>query len=414
YWIAVDFAKSRSIHRSADFGKSSTDGTEGGLATDLEEKPQPPPQVPSGTPAGSDSHQNPLDESLPAKAGNVSSKQPPSSRSTVKKKPARSKSSRKKLKAPDSDIDDRIDPTSAWTNEQLESVYHKKQLHAFLAEDAVMRILRPKLLGDLKGPVSEPALRSNKLDNVKAMFRLSKESGIVAGAFEANDLFDLSKEVIKTAPRMLFELLVGGVHKISKDEGPPPDSPGDDHDESSSHYESAIEEVDTDSVDDPPRMTLGPSGTAMLRDRAAQKAASSPTERGSAVASVKRYSPEKLESFFFQSAMGRFLEEQRTATAPEGPTPTGAQDVEMESVGSLDHHLLPNEYDPDDLDLIAPRRAAVATTSTAKATIAPRIRVSAMSELKEFSGKDGDEDRARAWLSKVKSAFVRDQAPDEE
>ncbi|POM74577.1 Hypothetical protein PHPALM_8448 [Phytophthora palmivora] len=37
-----------------------------------------------------------------------------------------------------------------------------------------------------------------------------------------------------------------------------------------------------------------------------------------------------------------------------------------------------------------------------------------MSELKEFAGREGDEDRARAWLSKVKSAFMRDQAPDEE
>ncbi|EGZ13344.1 hypothetical protein PHYSODRAFT_364933, partial [Phytophthora sojae] len=34
--------------------------------------------------------------------------------------------------------------------------------------------------------------------------------------------------------------------------------------------------------------------------------------------------------------------------------------------------------------------------------------------LKEFSGKDGDEDRARSWVSKVRSAFVRDQAPDDE
>ncbi|ETM97151.1 hypothetical protein PPTG_20493 [Phytophthora nicotianae INRA-310] len=187
--------------------------------------------------------------SPPAKAGNVSAKQPPSSISIVKKKPARSKSSRKKLKAPDSDVDDRIDLTSAWTNEQLESVYHKKQLHAFLAEDAVMRILRPKLLGDLKGPVSEPALRSNKLDNVKA-----------------------TEEVIKAVPKTLFELLkplVDGVHTISKNGGSPCDSPRDDHDVSSSHYESATEEVDTDSVDDPPRTTLGPSGTAMLRDRAA-------------------------------------------------------------------------------------------------------------------------------------------------
>ncbi|GMF31593.1 unnamed protein product [Phytophthora fragariaefolia] len=36
-----------------------------------------------------------------------------------------------------------------------------------------------------------------------------------------------------------------------------------------------------------------------------------------------------------------------------------------------------------------------------------------MSELKEFAGKDGDEDRARSWLGKVKSAFIRDQAPDQ-
>ncbi|GMF47170.1 unnamed protein product [Phytophthora fragariaefolia] len=37
-----------------------------------------------------------------------------------------------------------------------------------------------------------------------------------------------------------------------------------------------------------------------------------------------------------------------------------------------------------------------------------------MSELKEFAGKDGDEDRARSWLGKVNSAFIRDQAPDQE
>ncbi|POM57577.1 Hypothetical protein PHPALM_37889 [Phytophthora palmivora] len=37
-----------------------------------------------------------------------------------------------------------------------------------------------------------------------------------------------------------------------------------------------------------------------------------------------------------------------------------------------------------------------------------------MSELKEFAVKEGDEDRARTWLNKAKSAFVRDLPPDEE
>ncbi|POM74918.1 Hypothetical protein PHPALM_8045, partial [Phytophthora palmivora] len=89
----------------------------------------------------------------------------------------------------------------------------------------------------------------------------------------------------------------------------------------------------------------------------------------------------------------------------------------MESVGSPDQYPNLHEYDPDDLDLDPPRRAAVASASaatTGRSTSVPRIRDSAMSELKGFAGKEGDEDRARAWLNKAKSAFVRDQAPDEE
>ena len=40
--------------------------------------------------------------------------------------------------------------------------------------------------------------------------------------------------------------------------------------------------------------------------------------------------------------------------------------------------------------------------------------MSAIADLKEFSGRDKDEDRARSWVSKVKLVFLRDQAPDEE
>ncbi|OWZ08881.1 LOW QUALITY PROTEIN: hypothetical protein PHMEG_00018503, partial [Phytophthora megakarya] len=36
------------------------------------------------------------------------------------------------------------------------------------------------------------------------------------------------------------------------------------------------------------------------------------------------------------------------------------------------------------------------------------------SDLKEFTGKDIDEDRARTWIGKVKSVFQRDQATEEE
>ena len=42
----------------------------------------------------------------------------------------------------------------------------------------------------------------------------------------------------------------------------------------------------------------------------------------------------------------------------------------------------------------------------------PLIRLSATSDLKEFDGRDLDEDRARSWVTTVKTAFTRDQAPD--
>ncbi|OWZ11408.1 reverse transcriptase [Phytophthora megakarya] len=75
----------------------------------------------------------------------------------------------------------------------------------------------------------------------------------------------------------------------------------------------------------------------------------------------------------------------------------------MESIRSSDRGS--NwEYDPDDIDFPVPAQAAVTTAasgSTGSTTI-QRVRISAISDLKEFSGRDPDEDRTRAWISKVK------------
>ncbi|KAE8897352.1 hypothetical protein PF005_g26684 [Phytophthora fragariae] len=116
--------------------------------------------------------------------------------------------------------------------------------------------------------------------------------------------------------------------------------------------------------------------------------------------------------------MSRFLNERPEIRASQPvisrPNP-GEQDVDMESAGSQDH---PEywEYDPVDLDMRNARR-----TATTAASIAPigspavqRVKISAISDLKEFTGKDHDDERARGWISKVKSAFTRDQATDEE
>ncbi|OWZ03647.1 hypothetical protein PHMEG_00024585 [Phytophthora megakarya] len=115
-------------------------------------------------------------------------------------------------------------------------------------------------------------------------------------------------------------------------------------------------------------------------------------------------SPEQMQ-IFFNAAMNRYLKEKQTggSKSTAGRTGQNVQDVEMEYVES--YHDSHDEYNPDNLSIDTPRQAVVASaeavagqTSTSS-TMTPRIRVSAISELKEYSGK---------------SAFVRNQVPDSE
>ncbi|GMF43571.1 unnamed protein product [Phytophthora fragariaefolia] len=194
-------------HRSAErqsFGRSSTDGTEEGPVMDLEDKPRPPPQVPSGTPAGLDENLNPPDESPPAQVGTNMSIQPRRGRSTANKKTAKSKPSRKKIKAPDSETEDRGDLMS---DDQLTKAYYKKELHTFLINDTGVRVLRPKVLGEFQGPVSPPVAGSTKLSATKALMHLLEETGIIAESFEAEAPFDPKLSEIKQSVQSLFELL---------------------------------------------------------------------------------------------------------------------------------------------------------------------------------------------------------------
>ena len=69
-------------------------------------------------------------------------------------------------------------------------------------------------------------------------------------------------------------------------------------------------------------------------------------------------------------------------------------------------------YDSDDSWFAESKRPQVALTgpTTGKDVSAQRIRVLAISDLEELSGKY----RARSWIGKLKSGFPRDQAPDDE
>ncbi|KAK1930216.1 hypothetical protein P3T76_014449 [Phytophthora citrophthora] len=75
----------------------------------------------------------------------------------------------------------------------------------------------------------------------------------------------------------------------------------------------------------------------------------------------------------------------------------------MESVATLNPDSW--EYDPDDLGISSSgrqTRAAIASAAIGSegSSVIHRVRISAISDLKEFAGKDLDEDRARARVSK--------------
>ncbi|KAG2762728.1 hypothetical protein Pcac1_g25493 [Phytophthora cactorum] len=122
---------------------------------------------------------------------------------------------------------------------------------------------------------------------------------------------------------------------------------------------------------------------------------------------------------YFETAMDRFLRERQAApvvSRSSQPNHAGTQDVDMKSVGSPTHAEDAGEYDPDDLDFPTANRAAIAITAggSGPSYVIQRVRISAMSDLKEFTGRDRMMSGARSWLSKVKSAFLRDQASDDD
>uniref|UniRef100_H3H6Y7 Uncharacterized protein n=1 Tax=Phytophthora ramorum TaxID=164328 RepID=H3H6Y7_PHYRM len=244
-------------------GRSSDDVKEEGSAMDLEEKPQTPPQVPSGTPADRDWHRDPPDEGTTVKTEGPSSKTtPPVPHATSKKK--KSKTSRKKLKAPESEAEDQGD-RNTWLDEQLESDFFYKDLYKFMHEDPVMRIVRPKSIGELQGPVKAPKEVTSQLEAVKLLMRMLKEAGIVLGSFDANELFDLELSIIRKSTLNLFAKLtplVGSVVPVRRERPTPTRSQT-----GSSQYASATSEAGSDSSIELQRMTLGPAGATMLQSR---------------------------------------------------------------------------------------------------------------------------------------------------
>ncbi|POM69128.1 Hypothetical protein PHPALM_14617 [Phytophthora palmivora] len=370
---------------------------EGGPAMDLEEKPRPPRQAPSGA-----------DEDILGQAERSSSTTtPPASRAASKKK--KPKSTRKRLKAPDSDVEGSGE-TQNGAADKVEQTYYQRELTSFLIENPVMKTLRPKMSNTPQGPATSPIKTSNTIEAVKILMRTMKEAGIEPKHFDANVLFDVEPAAVQDATATLHKLLAPLTSsKMPKDTPKLTSFRRPEYQTSSSQYASATSEAGSDNSVDLQRMTLGPSGSSIRHERIPNASQNQPGTAYAPLSSARMHT-------FFNAAMERFLKEKQTVrTQPmiqPQIDPQGMRDVEMDGYQ--------DEFDPDDLSIDTPRPTLVASAGVSSGNkasagvAAPRIRVSAISELKELSGKENEEDRARSRLGKVKSAFVRDQALDSE
>ena len=80
--------------------------------------------------------------------------------------------------------------------EELERCFHQKELKMLLSGDPVLKIIEPKLIGSLQGPVSAPTKTPNQLEAIRRLMNLLKEAGFTAGAFDAQKLLECDHDQV--------------------------------------------------------------------------------------------------------------------------------------------------------------------------------------------------------------------------
>ncbi|KAE9309193.1 hypothetical protein PR003_g20568 [Phytophthora rubi] len=133
-----------------------------------------------------------------------------------------------------------------WNEADLEFRYHRKELQDFMTHNPIMQILRPTQIGDQTGPVTAPASTDNKLEAIKILMSLLWEAGLVAGTFDADDLFRPDLRIFRMSTKELFDKLKVkvGEKATNPNTTSSPDSPtqiGSTGDRTSSPFVSAAE-----------------------------------------------------------------------------------------------------------------------------------------------------------------------------
>ncbi|CAI5722019.1 unnamed protein product [Peronospora effusa] len=287
------------------------------------------------------------------------------------------------MKVPESDHDDtdvklahEEDKAKGWQLDQLEWCFHWKALKDLLSSDPVLKILKPKLVGSLRGPIL-----SSHSDTEPVLLECDHDRVIQAG----RSLF--SKLVPRTGERDPVDQTTQPIEDIPKG-----------YHTGSSQYVSAESEGESDDSINMQRMSLGPAGAAHIRERLAPIKAREQSTSALTAEDMNVTGSGQLQSYF-EAAMRKYEQDQARMIASRSAIPTKPpkvciSDVDMESAGSRQSRS--NNYDPDDLGLEDIRRPQVASAGAVT------------------NGREKDEDRARSWVNKAKSALLHDQAPDDE
>ena len=167
-------------------------------------------------------------------------------------------------------VDDATDTkTEGWQLDQLAQEFHRKALRNLLLSDPMLNVLKPKLIGEIRGPIALPKASTNALEGINAIIQLLQDARYVAGAFDASELLECDQDEVIHACRSLYDKLIpltGKYEPMDQEVATIADTPREQH-TGSSQYASAESEMESDDSVGIQRMSLGPSGAAHLRDR---------------------------------------------------------------------------------------------------------------------------------------------------
>ena len=163
-----------------------------------------------------------------------------------------------------------------------------KKLKKLLSSDPVLKTIKPKLTGSLRGPISALKPTPNAWEALRCLINPLTEAGLTTKTFNAQTLLECNQGRVIAAGQSMFKRLITliGVHDPADNPTPPivttdqritprvtmdqaltpiHDSSKNEHTRSS-RYASAESEEDSNDLMEIQRMSLGPRGRGSIAE----------------------------------------------------------------------------------------------------------------------------------------------------